>query len=122
MPDIRVEETPESRRGETWTCAGGKEIKKEGKVTISWQTTQGTTKRGVFKVGAVSRTLISVDHLQETGHDVILSRSHPRIVNTKTGEVMKLPKHKGMFIMDMWVWVPGSQPRDATCSGFTRQG
>ena len=24
MPQMRVEQTPESRRGETWTCAGGK--------------------------------------------------------------------------------------------------
>ena len=27
MLHLRVEETPESRRGETWTCAGGNEIK-----------------------------------------------------------------------------------------------
>ena len=37
MPHLRVEETPESRRGETWTGAGGNEIKKEGKVTVNWQ-------------------------------------------------------------------------------------
>ena len=28
MPHVRLEETPESRRGETWTCAGGTDIKK----------------------------------------------------------------------------------------------
>ena len=72
MPHLRVEETPESRRGETWSCAGGNEIKKEGKVTVNWRTDLGTMKRGVFKV-PVSRTLISVDTLQETGHDVILT-------------------------------------------------
>ena len=38
MPHVRVQETPESRRGETWTCAGGIEIKKEGKVTVNWRT------------------------------------------------------------------------------------
>ena len=32
-------------------------------------------KRGVFKVGPVSRTLISVDILRETGHDVILTKN-----------------------------------------------
>ena len=51
MPHLR-EETPESR-GETWTCAGENEIKKEGKVTVSWLTDLGTMKRGVFKVGPV---------------------------------------------------------------------
>ena len=39
----------------------------------------GTMKRGVFKVGPVSRTLISVDRLQETGHEDILTKSKPRI-------------------------------------------
>ena len=34
VPHLKVEETPGRRRGETWTCAGGKEIKKEGKVTL----------------------------------------------------------------------------------------
>ena len=28
MPHLRIEETPESRPGETWKCAGGNEIKK----------------------------------------------------------------------------------------------
>ena len=74
MPHLRAEETPESRRGETCTCAGGNEIKKEGKVTVNWRTDLGTIKRGIFKVGLVSRTLISVDRLQETGHDVIFTK------------------------------------------------
>ena len=65
MPHLRVEETPEARREETWTCAGGNEIKKEGKVTVSWRTDLGAAKRPTFKVGRVSRTLISVDRLQK---------------------------------------------------------
>ena len=65
MPHMRVEKTPEPRRGETWTCAGGSEIKKEGKVTVNWRTDSGTMMRGVFKVGPVSRTLINVDRLQQ---------------------------------------------------------
>ena len=52
----------------------------------------GIMKRGVFKVGPVSRTLISVDRLQETGHDVILTKSRPHIVNMKTGEILLLRK------------------------------
>ena len=83
-PHLRAEETSESRRGESWRCAGGNEIKKERKVTVNWWTDLGTMKRGVFKVGPVSRTLISVDRLQETGHDVIITKNKPRIVNLRT--------------------------------------
>ena len=35
MPHLRVAETPEPRRGETCTCAGGNEFKKEVKVTVN---------------------------------------------------------------------------------------
>ena len=28
LPDVRVEDTPESRRGDTWACAGENEINK----------------------------------------------------------------------------------------------
>ena len=102
MPHFRVEETPQSR--ETWTCAGGNEIKKEGKVTVNWRTHLGTMKRGVFKVEPVSRTLISVNRLQKTGRDVIFTKNKPRIVNLRTGEVMPLSKDGGMLILDMWIW------------------
>ena len=52
MSQLKVEETPKSRRGETWTYAGGEEIKKEGKVTIHWTTGSGVPKKGGFKVGS----------------------------------------------------------------------
>ena len=122
VPHLSVEETPESRRGETLTCAGGKEIKKEGKVTIHWTTGSGVSKKGVFMFGAVSRTLISVDRLRETEHDVILPKNHPRIINMKTGEVMPPRKNRGMFILDLWMWIPTSQSKIGECSDFVRQG
>ena len=75
-------------------------IKKEGTITVNWRTDLDTMKRGVFKVGPVSRTLISVDSLQETGH-MILTENKPRIVNLRTGAVMSLRKDGGMFILDM---------------------
>ena len=35
MSHKRVEETPESRPGVTWTCAGRNGSKKEGKMTVN---------------------------------------------------------------------------------------
>lgn len=88
----------------------------------------GSRKTSVFKVGAVSKTLISVSRLHETGHDVHLTMKDPKIINRKSGEVIKLKRVRGMFILDMWFWVPGSENQDVemrsvreTASGFTRQ-
>ena len=114
----------ESRRndriktGEMWTCDVGNESKKEGKVSVNWRTDVGTMKPGVFKAWAVSRTLISVDRLQETGDDVTLTKNKSPIVNMKTREIMPLRKDEGMFIVDMWVRVPTSRSKAESCSSF----
>ena len=128
FPHVSVMSTEESRRGETWSCAGGKTIKKEGQMHLAWRTSEGSRKTSVFKVGAVSKTLISVSRLHETGHDVHLTMKDPKIINRKSGEVIKLKRVRGMFILDMWFWVPGSENQDVemrsvreTASGFTRQ-
>ena len=74
--------------------AGRNEMKKGGKVTVSWRTDLGAAKRPTFKVGRVSRTLISVDRLQKTGQDVILSKKQPRSVNMRTVGTMSLRREK----------------------------
>ena len=121
MPHWRVEETAESRRRQTWTCTctGGNEIKHEDRVTVNWRSDLGTVQRGVFKVGAVSRPQISVNRLQETSHDVILTKNHPHVDNMKTVKIMPLRKHGGMFILDMWIWVPSRSKTESSEQGIT---
>ena len=121
VPPLSVEETPESRRRETWTFAGGKKIRKERKVTVNWMTASGVSSCGGCKVRSVSRTLISVDRRQETGHDVILTKNQPRIVDVRTAETLPLRKSKGMSILDLWLWIPTGQARAEECSDFVRQ-
>ena len=69
----------------------------------------------------MSLTLISVERLQETGHDVILMKNHAHIINVKTGEVMPLRKSRGMFILDMWTWIPTCRSKIEDFSDFVRQ-
>ena len=82
---------------------------------------QERTQEGVCKVRSVSRTLISVDRRQETGHDVILTKNQPRIVDVRTAETLPLRKSKGMSILDLWLWIPTGQARAEKCSDFVRQ-
>ena len=60
-------------------------------------------KKGTFKVGRVSRRSLSVERLQETRHDVILTKNKLHIVNSKTGEITSLRNDSGVFNMDMWI-------------------
>ena len=106
VPHLQVQPTPESERGESWTAAGGHEIRKMGEVTVPWVTNHGTMKRSRFKVGKVSRTLISVSRLNECGYEAILSKWWPRLIHRRSGETITLRCVRGMFIVDMWIQVP----------------
>ena len=61
-----------------------------------------------MKVGDVQRTLISVSRINEFGWDARLRKLNPHLINEFTGEVIPLRKEKGMFLMEMWMWVPTS--------------
>ena len=117
FPHLKVIPTPESIRGESWTCAGGKKLKKEGEIELEWYTNEGHMKKVKIKIGKVNRTLISADRLLEKGNDVILSKKRPRIV-TRNGQIIELRRKHGMFILDMWFKVPV----DGNASSFTRRG
>ena len=94
MPHLSMEETLESTRGETWTLAGGSEVKKEGKVTVIWRIDWFAARRCIFKAAPMSRTWISVDRSQKTGHGLSLTKSQPRTVNMRTGEIMPLKRRE----------------------------
>ena len=112
-----------STAGFAWVDAGGNEIKRKGKATV--RTDSGTMKRGVFKVGQCRETLISVDRLQKTGHDVILTKNKPRIVNLRTGEVMPLRQDEGMFILNRKLRTlhgRGKSSQQRPCKSMIRSG
>ena len=114
FPHLEVKETPESIRGECWTCAGGKQIKKEGEMALDWVTSSGQGHKIRMKVGDVRRTLISADKLLDRGNQVMLSKRDPRII-TKQGRRIPLKRSNGMFLLEMWYKVPVATP-------FTGQG
>ena len=66
-----------------------------------------------FQVADVGKILVSVDKLNEAGYDVQMSKKNPMIKNAKTGEVTRLKRKGGQFIMPMWV--------RKTKEGFHRQ-
>ena len=115
FPEAIIKPTAESRRGDQWVCAGGKEIPKMGRMNIAFKTETGKEMKMSIKAGPVNKTLIAVSKLVEAGYEVYLTK-RPRIVNPKTKEEITLHRKGGMFILPIWVRVPVSE------QGFTRQG
>ena len=114
-------ETVESKRGDSWTAAGGSSIPKLGEMKIPWKSDKGVTHGIIVKAGDVGKTLLSGNKLLDAGYDIILNKMNPRIVHQTTKEIINLERRNRMFIMKMWVRVKVNK---ATIkgTGFTRPG
>ena len=118
---LELIETPESKRGDSWTAAGGAAIPKLGEMKIPWRTDSGVTHGVIAKAGNVSKTLLSGDRLIEAGYDIILNKKNPRLVHQNTREVIQLERRNRMFIMKMWVYAKINKSVVDT-AGFARPG
>ena len=109
FPGLQLIETVESKRGDSWTAAGGSKIPKLGEMKIAWQIATGAKHGLRAKAGGVSKTLISGDRLLEAGYAVILNKRNPSLVHETTKEVIRLERRNRMFLM-MWVRVKVTKP------------
>ena len=80
-------------------------------------TEEGHKRTMKWVVCPVRRPLISVTKVVEAGNEVFMNRKNPRIVNTKTGQVTKLKKQGGVYVLDIWI-ENGDVPADN--EGFAR--
>ena len=95
-------ESDGSKRGQHWIAANGGKIYNLGQRIVPFSTDEGLRKKIRFQVAKVNKTLISVDRLAETGHEVILSKKGPRII-CPDGEIIPLKRKKGIFVLNMWI-------------------
>ena len=61
--------------------------------------------------------MISVSRINEHGYEARLRKYNPHLMSIHTGEVIPLRREKGMYLLDMWIWIPGENPEE----GFTGQ-
>ena len=74
--------------------------------------------RGItFQAAGVKKGLLSADKMNECGHMVVLDGDNSFIVHKTSGDINRLRREDGNFMMD--VWVP--PPEVAVAAGFRGQ-
>ena len=121
LPHIRTVPSERSKAGRHYVAANNQEIRNRGQRKVRFTTDEGQTKSIGFQSAEVSRTLISVDKLNDAGCDVMLNRKNPRIV-TANGEVIKLRRKGGVFILNLWVKIPARMRGDDGSGGKSDTG
>ena len=102
VPQVRKRPSKGSKEGKHWWSASNHKIYNEGEKLIAFQTSCDKKRKIMFQVAKVGRTLVSVDKLSETDHNVVLNKNDPRI-ECPNGEVIKLRRQNKVFILDLWI-------------------
>lgn len=116
FPQVKIEQTDDSRNGKEYTAANGGRIKNEGQKIINFTTDEGEEKKMKVQIAEVTRMLISASKVAKAGNYVSLDVTNPHIKNIKTGRVTKLRHKHGIFLLDIWV------NTEVTGPVFSRQG
>ena len=113
-----------SKSGKRYHGPDGSPIPNLGQVDVSFRTEENHQCCLTWQVAQIERPLVAVSHLSASGHKVILGKDGGEIVHTGTGRKIHLHRRGGVYVLRMWVPVPGAERgRDnKAASGFPRPG
>ena len=83
---------------------------------IPFKTNEGIQRCMTFRSASVVKLLISMRKVVRAGNIVVLDEKNPHIRNIRDGTVVKLDVNKGVYTMDMLIYL------DETGSGFQLAG
>lgn len=95
-----------SMQGKGYISATRHKVPNLGERGVEFTTEEGRQKKIMFQEADIGKILVSVDKLAACGNSVHLTRNNPHIRNEKTGEITKLKRKRGQFILEMWVKNP----------------
>ena len=103
FPQFELKPSRLSMQGKGYISATKHKVPNVGERAVEFKTEEGKSKKIKFQEADVGKILVSVDKLAECGNSVHLTKKNPHIINEKSGEVTKLRRKRGQFILDMWV-------------------
>ncbi len=112
-----------SKAGDFYTTADGGIVENEGEKVLTLATQDGGMRHMVFQVVAVNKSLGSVSQIVANGNRVVFDTGGSYIQNVSNGEKLWLREANGVYVLDVLVAPPESQPDGrGQAAGFTRPG
>ena len=122
FPSHMISESEGSRRGIKYIAANGDKMPNVGEQKVKVYTGEGHLCGLRFQsVDKVTRPILSVPRLTETGHSCQFRKDGGTIVNLKTGQKTHFYRKGGVYVMGVWI-VPVNEGNKKNESSFTRQG
>ena len=105
-----LRETEESRGGQFYVCAGGREIPNYGERTLTLSTSDLSSVRNMtFQVTDVTKALGSVSKIVANGNKVVFDESGSFIEDKRSRERLWMREENGVYVLDVYVAPPDHQ-------------
>ena len=117
FPEYRLRESDGSRSGLHYLAANNGKIKNEGELNLSCRSSEGMAFKLKMQGARVSRPILSVIRLTESGEDVIFKKNGGIIKDTQTGVTTTFRRKHGIHVMGVWV---NTGPEDAAHTGNSK--
>ena len=103
LPNVKVEPSEVSKRGQEYTSASKHTVKNLGEQRIEACTEAGYPTECLFQIADVSKPLVSVTALTEKGNRVIFDRAGGVILNLENGQEIPFYRRNGIYVLSMWM-------------------
>ena len=120
FPEYRIRQSEGSKKGLHYLAANNGSIPNVGKQHLCFESSEGLSFKVRMQSAGVSRPILSVMKLAESGNDVVFRQDGGTIKNRATGLVTEFIRKHGVYVLRAWLLTNPSGVGN-TETGFARQ-
>ena len=120
-PQVTIDESPGSRRGQCYVSASAGRMPNMGEKVLNIQTHEGRDTTVLYQIAEVSRPFTSVSATCDKGNWVVYTPEGGFIMKCQTGERTSFERKGGIYELDLWIRDEDNR-RSSQPSSFPRQG
>ena len=102
-PQVAINESPGSKRGQCYVSASAGRMPNMGQKVLKIQTNEGRDTTVLYQIAEVSRPLTSVSATCDRGNWVVYTPQGGFIMNCQTGERTSFERKGGIYELDLWI-------------------
>ena len=109
-PGYPILDSPGSRRGANFIVGNGQRVPNEGQMCLNLEAHTGDSTdqmvQSVFQVADLTRPLMSVSQVCESGHKCVFEKDHALIISAQGETLVKFEMRSGLYVATMRLKAP----------------
>ena len=97
-PGYAVQDSPGSRRGQSFIVRNGKRVHNEGQISGNFRGAETNQLRSVFRVAGMMRPLMSVSQICDHGFKCVTTEAHALVMKVEGQTMCKFDRQSGLYV------------------------